>query len=112
MESKAMRDVARFEDFFLATPSDPGCNTLKRGGVAGFGQKVLPCHILLSISFLLGYPLPIGLTRADPGKSGRTIATPPPKTGGSCGPGRGEVLHASIWPHGGRYRPHGSLREG
>ena len=34
-----MRDVARFEDFFLATPSDPGCNTLKRGGCCRIRTK-------------------------------------------------------------------------
>ena len=70
----------------------------QRGGGAGFWLKVWQIHIPLSLSCFLGYPLPIGLTRADPGKSGRTIATPP-KTGGSCGPGRGEVWHASIRPH-------------
>ena len=72
--------------------------------MAEFGLKVWQSHIPLSLSCFLGYPLPIGLTRADPGKSGRTIATPP-KSGGSCGPDRGEVLHASTRPLGGRSRP-------
>ena len=61
-------------------------------------------HILLSLKFLCGYPLPIGLIRADPGKSGRTIATPS-KNGGSCGPDSGTEYHTPIAAPGGRYRP-------
>ena len=54
-----------------------------------------------AISFiLLGLFRLFGLPRADPGKSGRTRATPP-KSGGSCGPDSGAVFHASIWPHAG-----------
>ena len=49
---------------------------------------------------LLGLLRLIGLSRAEPGKSGRTRATPP-KSGGSCGPDSGPVSHAPIRPHAG-----------
>ena len=46
---------------------------------------------------LLGLSLLTGLHRADPGKSGRTGATPPLK-GVSCGPDSGPVFHAATVP--------------
>ena len=49
---------------------------------------------------LLGLLRLIGLPRTDPGKSGRTRATPT-KSGGSCGPDSGPVFHAPIRPHAG-----------
>ena len=56
--------------------------TRSEGGVARFWLKVRQSHIPLCLSFRCVSPLLIGLTRADPGKSGRTIATPPQSGGG------------------------------
>ena len=72
---------------------------------------MLQNHILLSLSFSFGYPLPIGLASADPGKSGRTIATPR-KPGGHVAPIEARCYTPLSGPMRGRYRPHLSLREG
>ena len=71
-----------------ATRSEGGCYKVLAKGVTK------PYSFICLIPLLLSTML-IGLTRADPAKSGRTIATPL-KTGGSCGPGSGTVEHAAI----------------
>ena len=73
-----------------ATRSEGGCGTILAKGAA-------KPHSLMSL-IPLWLSLLIGLTRADPGKSGRTIATPR-KPGGACGPDSGALFHASIRPH-------------
>ena len=82
---------------FLVTVAAPGCHTLRGGVVPRFHPTVWPFHIYISLSFLYSYPLLNRLHWADPGKFGRTIATPP-KRRGSCGPHRGAEFHASIRP--------------
>ena len=57
------------------------CPTHKGEGGARFGNEV-GHPTFHSLSLFCGYPLLIGLTRAEPAKSGRTIAPPPPKKRG------------------------------
>ena len=78
----------------------------QQGGVPRITQEMFRNPIPLSLSFFCGYPLQIGLPRADPEKSGRTIATPPPETGAPCGPRSGAMFHADPGPPEGRYRPY------
>ena len=82
---------------FLATSAVPGCHTIRGGGVPRFQPTVWHFNIPISISLFCSYPLPIGVPRADPAKTERTIATPP-KRRGSRGPHRGAEFHASIRP--------------
>ena len=80
------------EGFFSCRNARSRMPQSQREGTARFSQEMRQNHILPSLSFRCGYPLHIGLTRADAAKSGRTITTPP-KTGGSCGPSSGALRH-------------------
>ena len=87
--------------FFVGTGDRMSNGTPTAGGV--FQESLKRCsttlfHYLSHSSWVA--PDLIGLPRADPGKSGRTRATPT-KSGGSCGPDSGPVFHAPIRPHAG-----------
>ena len=63
---------------FRAVAHDPGCRRDKEGGTARFGEEMRHRSIPLSLLFRCVCLLLIGLPRADPGRSGRTRAPPPP----------------------------------
>ena len=80
-----------------ATRSDGGCGTILAKGAA-------KPHSIMSL-IPLWLSLLIGLTRADPGKSGRTIATHR-KPGGHVAPIAARCSTPLSGPMRGRYRPH------
>ena len=89
--------------YFLPQGQRGGWGIKKREGGAS--------HVSLNSFVFCGLSLVIGFPRADPEKSGETIATPP-KRGVPTGPDSGPAGQSSIRPRGGRYRRYLSLREG
>ena len=83
----------------LQRPIQNGTGT-KGGGVAEFSQEMFHNKFALSLSIFCGYLLLIGLRRADPEKSERTIATPQ-KSAGHAVPRRRRCCTPLLGPTGG-----------